>query len=154
MQQEANRFFDWMIQYYPESKDNIRLKVLEFILWAEKEAFHAGAINYGFDYRKDYLSTVMALEDNEDIRRWFLEKMTAICTSVHNKREEQSESVVSRAKNYIQENYSRDISLDDVSKEVNISPYYFSKLFKEEAGENFIEYLTRICRSELFQPDF
>ena len=144
MQQEANRFFDWMIQYYPESKDNIRLKVLEFILWAEKEAFHAGAINYGFDYRKDYLSTVMALEDNEDIRRWFLEKMTAICTSVHNKREEQSESVVSRAKNYIQENYSRDISLDDVSKEVNISPYYFSKLFKEEAGENFIEYLTRI----------
>ena len=48
------------------------------------------------------------------------------------------------AKNYIQENYSRDISLDDVSKEVNISPYYFSKLFKEEAGENFIEYLTRI----------
>ena len=27
---------------------------------------------------------------------------------------------------------------------MNISPYYFSKLFKEESGENFIEYLTRI----------
>nr|WP_298512179.1 AraC family transcriptional regulator [uncultured Marvinbryantia sp.] len=44
----------------------------------------------------------------------------------------------------MQENYSRDISLDDVSKEVNVSPYYFSKIFKEESGENFTEYLTKI----------
>ena len=29
-----------------------------------------------------------------------------------------------------------------MSREVNISPYYFSKLFKEETGENFIEYVT------------
>jgi two-component system, response regulator YesN len=36
------------------------------------------------------------------------------------------------------------LSLDDVSREVNVSPYYFSKLFKEETGENFIEYLTAI----------
>lgn len=46
--------------------------------------------------------------------------------------------------NFIQDNYSREVSLDDVSGEVNISPYYFSKIFKEETGENFIEYLTRI----------
>ncbi|MFQ8980279.1 MAG: helix-turn-helix transcriptional regulator [Waltera sp.] len=41
------------------------------------------------------------------------------------------------AKNYIKNNYHKDISLDDVSREVNISPYYFSKLFKETTGENF-----------------
>ena len=27
---------------------------------------------------------------------------------------------------------------------MDISPYYFSKLFKEETGENFIEYLTSL----------
>ena len=52
--------------------------------------------------------------------------------------------MVSKAKAYIKENYGRDISLDDVSREVNVSPYYFSKLFKEEEGQNFIEYLTKI----------
>ena len=38
----------------------------------------------------------------------------------------------------------KDISLYDVSREVDISPYYFSKIFKEETGENFIEYLTNV----------
>ena len=44
---------------------------------------------------------------------------------------------------YIDENYQKDISLDEISRMVNISPYYFSKLFKQGTGENFIEYLTR-----------
>ena len=44
----------------------------------------------------------------------------------------------------IEENFRRDISLDDVSREVDISPYYFSKLFKQETGRNFIEHLTEI----------
>ena len=39
---------------------------------------------------------------------------------------------------------AKDISLDDVSRVVNISPYYFSKIFKEESGSTFIEYLTGI----------
>ena len=52
--------------------------------------------------------------------------------------------MIDRAKEYIEENFRRDISLDDVSREVDISPYYFSKLFKQETGRNFIEHLTEI----------
>ena len=44
----------------------------------------------------------------------------------------------------MQTNFAKDLSLADVSRIVNISPYYFSKLFKEDTGENFIEYLTAI----------
>ena len=48
------------------------------------------------------------------------------------------------AKEYIRNNYSKALNLDEVSYFVNISPYYFSKIFKEGTGENFIEYLTNI----------
>lgn len=144
MTQEANAFFDWMVIHYPDNMNNIRLKVLEFILTAEKEAFHAGAMDYGFDDRRNYLTDIMKLQDYEEIRRWFLDKMTIVCLSIQNKQENQSETVVEKAMNYIQANFGGDISLDDVSKEVNVSPYYFSKLFKKETGENFIEYLTKL----------
>ena len=53
-------------------------------------------------------------------------------------------SVIETAKEYIQNNYSKDISLDEISQAANISPYYFSKIFKEGTGEGFVEYLTRI----------
>jgi two-component system response regulator YesN len=34
--------------------------------------------------------------------------------------------------------------LDEVSGKVDVSPYYFTRLFKEETGETFLEYLTRL----------
>ena len=144
MRNQANSFFDWMITAYPGSKDNIRLKVLEYVLRAEKDAFDSGAVNYGFSFRENYLTEVMQIDDYEMLRAWFLEKMTEPCSRIRDRREDQSETVVSKAKTYMEENYQRDISLDDVSREVDVSPYYFSKLFKEEAGENYIEYLTRL----------
>ena len=141
---EANRFFDWMVECHSDELNNIRLKVLEFVIWAERDAFHVGAVNYGFSYRRDYLDTIMGMQDYGDIRAWFIEKMRFICCRIRDKNEERSESLVERARAYMQENYSREISLDDISKEVNISPYYFSKIFKDESGENFTEYLTNI----------
>ena len=132
----------------------MRLKALELVLRAEFDAFHTGSVNYAYDYRKDYLSQVNALQDEEQIQEWLLDRMTAICSVIRDQNEDQSESTVSKACKYIQENYRRDISLDEVSKEVNVSPYYFSKLFKEEVGENFIDYLTRLrieCSKELLQ---
>lgn len=141
---ECNIFFDWMVEHYSEDMNNIRLKVLEYVIWGEKKAFEVGAVNYGFSYRRDYLDAAMACQGYEELRNWFLEKMINACRTIRDQKEEQSNSAAKKAMVYIQENYSKDISLDDVSGIVNISPYYFSKIFKEETGENFIEYLTRI----------
>ena len=105
---------------------------------------NGGIGTYGFHSRKDYMADVLACSDYIALREWFLGKLEAACRKVATRREEQSESVISKAKAYIRENFAKELSLDEVSRYVNISPYYFSKLFKEEAGENFIEYLTKI----------
>ncbi len=44
---------------------------------------------------------------------------------------------------YLENNYSRNIGLIDVAKDIGVTPNYFSSLFKKEIGENFVEYLTR-----------
>lgn len=80
----------------------------------------------------------------KNCRKWFLDKMVNACRAIRDQKEDQSNSAAKKAMLYIQENYNKDISLDDVSGIVNISPYYFSKIFKEETGENFIEYVTKV----------
>lgn len=57
---------------------------------------------------------------------------------------QQENSVIARAKEYIQKNFQKDLALEEVAQEVGISPYYFSKLFKEEMKRNYSEYLTDI----------
>ncbi len=43
---------------------------------------------------------------------------------------------------YIQQNYKRDISMQDLAKKMNYSEAYFCKLFKQCFNKNFTAYLT------------
>ncbi|MBQ7587084.1 MAG: response regulator [Lachnospiraceae bacterium] len=140
----ANRFFGWMVENYSDHIYDIKLKALEFVLRVEHLAIREGGMEYHFLSRQDYLPSLLALNSLDEIQQWFVSKISAACRDVVQSKEKQSSSSVERAKAYIAERYNKDISLDDVSKEVDISPYYFSKLFKEETGENFIEYLTAV----------
>lgn len=43
---------------------------------------------------------------------------------------------------YIRENYSQDISLNEIARRADLSPVYLSSLFKEECGVSYVKYLT------------
>lgn len=51
------------------------------------------------------------------------------------------------AKQYIQQNFNRPITLEEVSGVVGFSTAYFSVLFKKESGQNFLEYLSEVRMS-------
>ncbi len=52
--------------------------------------------------------------------------------------------VIARARSYIFEHQSEDLSLGQVAKAVNASTFYFCKLFKKSTGVNFIDYVSRL----------
>jgi AraC-like DNA-binding protein len=52
--------------------------------------------------------------------------------------------VITRAKEYIQQNQAEDLSLGQVAKAVNTSTFYFCKLFKKVTGLNFTDYVSRV----------
>ncbi len=141
---DAENYFDWMANTHADMTDSIRLKSLEFVLWAEHIAYENGAKGrYKFGSRSDYMSLCMNSSIKE-LHKWFVDKIIDASRCVVTKKETQAENLIDTAKEYIYANYSSDISLDDVSRQINISPFYFSKLFKEEVGVNFIDYLTTL----------
>ena len=140
----AQRFFDWMTGNSREDLIELRLKILEFVLWAEHLAYLKGGMTYQFHSRQDYLSAVTDTKDVDMLRKWFVDKMTNACRNISGKREEKSNSIIEMSEEYIRNNFHRDISLDEVSRVTNVSPYYFSRIFKEGTGKTFIEYVTGI----------
>ncbi len=48
------------------------------------------------------------------------------------------------AKQYIESNYMKSVSLDEVSAYVGFNSTYFSTLFKKETGSTFLEYLSGV----------
>jgi two-component system, response regulator YesN len=51
---------------------------------------------------------------------------------------------IEKAIDYINENYYKDLNLAIVSNEVSFNYSYFSQVFKEYTGENFVNYLKKI----------
>jgi AraC-like DNA-binding protein len=52
--------------------------------------------------------------------------------------------VITRAKEYIHEHQTEELSLGQVAKAVNTSTFYFCKMFKKITGINFTDYLSRV----------
>ncbi len=48
---------------------------------------------------------------------------------------------VERAKTYIMENLSETLSVKDVARHVNLSPEYFTRLFKRNTGTNIKDFI-------------
>lgn len=52
--------------------------------------------------------------------------------------------VIEKAKNYIEENYMKDITLERVANYVSMSSFHFSRIFYDVEGINFKDYLIKI----------
>lgn len=140
----GEQFFGWMLEQPGVRREDVEIKILELIMELEKKAFYAGAVKYDFNYRRNYIRELQSCADFGELKVWFIEKTRELCRNMESAKEKEAVTIIEKAKTYIDENFKKDISLDMVSREVDISPYYFSKLFKQETGNNFIEYLTAI----------
>lgn len=52
--------------------------------------------------------------------------------------------ILQKAIDYICENYSMSITLNELAEHTYVSTYYLSRMFKKELGKNFVEYLNEV----------
>ncbi|WP_342504834.1 response regulator [Sporosarcina sp. FSL K6-2383] len=82
-------------------------------------------------------SSISSLQSDKDWHTYL-----NVCCMIMNDYCHSKQSMM-RAKDYIEARYAKNITLEEVADFVNLSPNYFSNLFKEEFDETFIEFLTK-----------
>lgn len=74
----------------------------------------------------------------------FAQHLTMISNQIVVQQQNAEPPVITKAKQFIQEHQTEDLSLGDVAKAVNTSTFYFCKMFKKYTGLNFTNYLSRL----------
>lgn len=102
--------------------------------------FHERIVDRGFEF-------CLQIDSYEDLQR-LADWLTAYLREAIDAREHTNQRDVHRnilaAADYIREHYRENISLNSVSTRYYITSNYFSSMFKEIVGENFLEFLTRV----------
>jgi len=79
-----------------------------------------------------------------DIKSWLIEVSMRIIDAIDDINISKKQKHIQKIKDYIQENSSSDISLNDIAEHIGLNPAYLSKMFKESFGQNFIDYLNKV----------
>lgn len=77
-----------------------------------------------------------------EIKYLFTKKILYVCEYINTQNKNKANPTIRKTLNYISENLEKEISLVSAAEFAKVKPVYLSRLFKEETGKNFIEYLT------------
>ncbi len=98
-----------------------------------------------FDDPLTVFQQIFTRQTIQEMNDELLTALTKIAQFIEFNREKKFGLVLEKAKQYISKNYNLDnLSLEDVASQVNISPCYFSLIFKQELGISFIDFLTNL----------
>jgi len=125
--------------------DVFRVRMLEMLTVVSRTAVELGADSELMLSLKVRVGDEIERQSTlDEMLNWLLDVISEILDAIKERQQDNAVKLVSRAREYIEKNYHRDISLDDVSGYVNISPYYLSHIFKEVTGTSFSTYLIQI----------
>ena len=126
----------------------IPLREKEFCLFYEAEEKnieqHMKRINSSIE---DFLGVKFQIihsrrREKEELKVWFnraFEQQYEI-----NYDDNSGKALIQKAVSYMQDHYQESLSLTDISRIIGLSGSYFSYLFKQETGKNYVEYLNEI----------
>ena len=108
---------------------------------------------WGLDINRDTLKKayfagkVVSVKEHDSVVKLltiFAQHLAMVSNQVFIQQENAESPVIKRAKEYIREHQAEKLSLGQVAKAVNMSAFYFCKMFKKVTGINFTDYLSRV----------
>jgi AraC-like DNA-binding protein len=94
-----------------------------------------------------FRTRVLAPKEHQAIVRMltvFAQHLAMVSNQLLVQQERPEPPMVTKAKEYIAEHQSEDLSLGEVARAVNASTFYFCKVFKKATGLNFTDYVSRV----------
>ncbi|RAU98153.1 hypothetical protein DQG13_17855 [Paenibacillus sp. YN15] len=145
LQAQIQRWFDALAQYNI-SPEMIRQLNLQCLMKAAMVLNEAGVDPDKIRLPEEVRETLNQYDSLEGLQHYLVQVLSAYMEQIRTKRSNREKSdLILRVLDYIQANYSRaDLSLNLLAEEFGVSVSHLSKVFKEQAESNFIDYLMEL----------
>lgn len=89
-----------------------------------------------------FYENILKLDTLPEMMNWLMNLEQKLCHILTKNEEQKNNRLISKAKKFIMEHYAEEMSLTEVASALNISPGYFSTLFRQYTGMCFTDYVT------------
>ncbi|MDR0648656.1 MAG: PocR ligand-binding domain-containing protein [Synergistaceae bacterium] len=123
----------------------VKTRVYEFIAMLSRTAIDAGASpEYSFQLSHGFFKKSQNIVDIDTLCFSLTKVTNQFIDSVFTLSGVGNANIIHKALQYMRQNYNNKVCLNSVAQKVNLSPSYFSKVFKKEMGCNFNAYMNTI----------
>ncbi len=123
----------------------IKARVTELVVGLLREAIFAGiGIENVFALSGDYIGEIQKFSNIRELNEWLAKVLNSIMFSVFPTSHVRLASIVDKVKGYIEENYMKKISLNELANLAGFSVSYLSKIFKEETQKSISAYINYV----------
>lgn len=143
---EAREIFEviyiWLINTYEEDMNIMKSSLINLISALERcMPYSLGGFG---ELKQKCILDILRACSREEVRIQFINFISELSLIIQNQRKNYIDGIVPTILEYLNNNYNREISLNDAAKLVNLSYHYLSKIFKDETGKSFTDYLTEL----------
>ena len=142
-----SKFKYYLTQLFAQIKDCSYKKIIDTLTFVSQsllEITKTEANSLNENYLNVY-NQLLEIEDINELNTWFLNIYETTCSVIHGMYTKKTEDIVNQVIDFINENYNdSQLSANLISDKINITPQYFSRVFKEITDKNFPEFVNSI----------
>jgi two-component system response regulator YesN len=129
-------------QATPEQAYDLCLQIAYLVIGAPG----TGTIDFKatFGYQNSLYESVLNLTTRTQLQQWLISLERSILRRQDRNDGPKNQRLIAKTKKYILDHYQEEIGLNEVAAVINLSPGYFSTIFRQETGVCFTEYVTEV----------
>lgn len=129
---------------YPNffEQENIHYRIIEMMAAVRRVATENGVQSHVEPGHA--MKRILACKTAEEFEQVCTEEIRQMACAINTGKKCNIGKIVEKTNILINERFNQDINLEEISRELHISPQYLSRLYKNETGENFIDRLTAV----------
>ncbi|MHC4362901.1 MAG: PocR ligand-binding domain-containing protein [Planctomycetota bacterium] len=140
-----NSILGTILFHNPGDLGVLKARLLELLSILSRSAVEGGVdVDVMLEKNLGYVDKVMHIHNQEDLCAWISTALNEFIELVYSSQDAKKVTQITPVINYIDANYDKSITLDEVAKVSHLSASRLAHVFKDQMGITVIDYLTSV----------